>query len=90
MAGTDDDNCAAVIAALLRLLREPVLRRGMGVRAIDVARRHYLEATAGQIASAVPIMLDHAGLSAKTSQSPSIGTQHNDRHARDTMMTTLR
>jgi glycosyltransferase involved in cell wall biosynthesis len=37
---------SAMTAALLRLLTEPALRRGMGGRAINVARRHRLEATA--------------------------------------------
>jgi glycosyltransferase involved in cell wall biosynthesis len=43
---------SAMTAALLRLLTEPVLRRGMGGRAINVARRHHLEATSLQMISA--------------------------------------
>ena len=37
---------SGMTAALLRLLTTPVLRRGMAGRAINVARRHHLEATA--------------------------------------------
>jgi glycosyltransferase involved in cell wall biosynthesis len=36
----------AMTAALLRLLTDPALRRGMGGRAINVARRHRLEVAA--------------------------------------------
>jgi glycosyltransferase involved in cell wall biosynthesis len=42
---------SAMTAALLRLMKEPVLRRGMGGRAINVARRHHLEASARQLTS---------------------------------------
>ncbi|MGH3644691.1 MAG: glycosyltransferase [Mycobacterium sp.] len=37
---------SGMTAALLRLLTEPALRRGMGGRAINVARRHHLETLA--------------------------------------------
>jgi glycosyltransferase involved in cell wall biosynthesis len=37
---------SAMTAALLRLLTEPALRRGMAGRAVNVARRYRLEATA--------------------------------------------
>jgi glycosyltransferase involved in cell wall biosynthesis len=42
---------AAMTAALLRLMEEPALRRGMGGRATNVARRHRLETSARQLTS---------------------------------------
>jgi glycosyltransferase involved in cell wall biosynthesis len=56
----------AMTAALLRLMKEPVLRRGMGCRAINVARRHRLEASARQLTSVEATWQGHAELDSET------------------------
>jgi glycosyltransferase involved in cell wall biosynthesis len=40
---------SAMTAALLRLMTAPALRRGMGGRARNIARRHHLETTAREV-----------------------------------------
>ncbi|CAN5711961.1 hypothetical protein BH09ACT8_BH09ACT8_11840 [soil metagenome] len=59
----------AMTAALLRLLTEPALRRGMGGRAVNVARRHHLEAAAAMTPIA-SMKLGHGRPSVETVELP--------------------